>query len=242
VIAAVLFDLDDTLYPQASWLHGAWEAVADAAPDTVDRAAFLAALYLIAGQGSDQGRIIDRALARIDACGTETAPLISAFRHHAPARLEPYPEAVDVVAAVRERVPVGLVSDGDVDVQAAKVRALGFEQAFDVVVLSDAMGREHRKPDSGPFLAAAERLGVVAQSCVMVGDRPDKDVRGARQAGLLGAVRVRTGEYAAEPDEDGCLVTLDTLGEAGRWLLARLDAHGPPAPGARASSTWLRPR
>src|SRR5207302_2084131 len=31
VIEAVLFDLDDTLYPQKQWLDGVWEAVASAA-------------------------------------------------------------------------------------------------------------------------------------------------------------------------------------------------------------------
>jgi len=62
MIDAVLFDLDDTLYPQAAWLEGAWNAVAAAAPAGVDRAELRLALLRIASEGTDRGRIINRAL------------------------------------------------------------------------------------------------------------------------------------------------------------------------------------
>ena len=72
--------------------------------------------------------------------------------------------------------------------------------AFDVVVLSDELGRERRKPDPAPFQMALAALGAPAQDVIHIGDRPDKDVRGAAAAGLR-AIRVRTGEYRALPDE-----------------------------------------
>ena len=92
------------------------------------------------------------------------------------------------------------MTDGDPLIQRSKLRALGFVDVFTVVVLSDELGREHRKPDPRPFAVALDRLAVAPADAVFVGDRPDKDVAGARAAGLA-AVRVRTGEYAARPDE-----------------------------------------
>jgi putative hydrolase of the HAD superfamily len=71
--------------------------------------------------------------------------------------------------------------------------------AFDVVVLSDTLGRECRKPHPAPFRAALDLLEVDVDAAVFVGDRPDKDVMGAVGVGMR-VVRVRTGEYRAQPD------------------------------------------
>jgi putative hydrolase of the HAD superfamily len=199
MIGAVLFDLDDTLYPQAAWLDGAWAAVAARAAELgVHEAAFADALHTIAAQGSDQGRIIDRALAWCGAPDALVTPLVEAFRSYAPDELEPYPGVREGLAKLARRVPLGIVTDGDPLVQQAKLRALGFDTM--VVVFSDELGREHRKPDPAPFERALAALGVNATEAVFVGDRPEKDVAGAIAVGMR-AVRVRTGEYAGRPDE-----------------------------------------
>ncbi len=224
MIEAVLFDLDDTLFPQASWLSGAWRAAAQAAPEHIDPDALEAALVEVAAEGSDRGGIIDRALALVGHAEVEVAPLVRAFRGYRATRLDPYPGAFDAVADLRTRVPVGLVSDGDPDLQRGKLAALGLARAFDAVCWSDTLGRQHRKPDPAPFRAAAEALGVAPGRCVHIGDRPDKDVAGASAARLLGAVRVRTGEYRTQPDGPGCLTSVAGVVEAVAWVTAQLNA------------------
>jgi len=202
VIAAVLFDLDDTLYDQQRWLAPAWSAVAAAATRCgVDGGALERALVAIAAEGSDRGRIIDRALARVGAPhDVPIAPLLAAFRSSVPRRLAPYRGVREALRLVRAEVPIGLVSDGDVAIQRAKLRCLGLDDAFDVVVLSDELGRERRKPHPAPFRVALAALRVPARHAVHVGDRPDKDVQGAVAVGMR-AIRVRTGEYRAMPDD-----------------------------------------
>ncbi len=202
MIAAVLFDLDDTLYDQRDWLAPAWAAVAAAAaPYGVARVALERALTAVAAEGSDRGRIIDRALARAGAPGdVPIAPLLAAFRCSVPSSLSPYDGARAALRSLRTELPIGLVSDGDVTIQRAKLRCLALEDAFDVVVLSDELGRERRKPHPAPFRAALAALGVPAEHAVHIGDRPDKDVRGAAAVGMR-AIRVRTGEYGAVPDD-----------------------------------------
>jgi putative hydrolase of the HAD superfamily len=199
LIRAVLFDLDDTIYPQAEWLRGAWRAVSKAAAALgLDPGALESALVSICAEGSDRGRIIDRALAHTGAPETPLASLIEAFRSHAPRSLTPYPGARAALNRLRREVPVGLVTDGDVGIQHDKLRALGLSEAFDVVVLSDAMGRGLRKPHPAPFQRALAALGACAEEAVYIGDRPDKDVAGAAAAGVR-AIRVFTGEYASVP-------------------------------------------
>jgi putative hydrolase of the HAD superfamily len=199
-IEAVLFDLDDTLFPQAAWLDGAWARVAEvAAADGVPPAQFATALIAVAAEGSDRGRIIDRALSAIGRADVAVGPLVDAFRSHAPTSLPTYPGVPGALASLRARVPIALVTDGDSRVQQAKLVALGLDRAFDVVVFSDELSRDRRKPHPAPFRTALRALGVPAHAAVFVGDRADKDVAGAAAAGMR-AIRVRTGEYRDVPD------------------------------------------
>lgn len=250
-VEAVLCDLDDTLYPQAAWLEGAWRAVAAAAArHGIDEQAFLAALHADAALGSARGGIINRALASVtdydpDQREPKSDPgqpepdrrpepnydrpnpnptlishLVTVFRAHRPTRLEPYPGVREALTRLRMAgVRLAVITDGDVDMQAWKVRALGLSAFFECVVVSDALGgRAARKPHSAPFLAALEGLGVGADRCVVVGDRPEKDVTGASGVDIR-AIRVKTGEYHQVPDAPGTWHTAADFPGAVDWLL-----------------------
>ena len=223
MIRAVLFDLDDTLYPQTAWLEGAWKAVAaGAAAMGAPEAELFDALCAIAAEGSDRGRIIDRALERCGHADVSIAPLLVAFRMHAPAQLEPYPGAREGLAALRTQARVGIVTDGDPHVQRAKVQALQLD--VDVVVCSDDLGRDRRKPHPLPFRHALAKLGVHAGEAVFVGDRPTKDIAGAAAVGMR-TVRVRTGEYASAPDEPAAWRTVATVADAMKMLQDQIAAE-----------------
>jgi putative hydrolase of the HAD superfamily len=229
VIDAVLFDLDDTLYAQREWLDGAWRTVAERAtawgvdPGTLGRA-----LRSVATLGSDRGGIVDTALRLLGRPDVPVAPLVDAFRSYAPARLEPYPGVTEALDALRRAVPLALVSDGYPPGQRAKLTALGLTCFFHAVVLSDELGRAHRKPDPLPFDIALRRLGVDAADAVYIGDRPTKDVVGATTAGLA-AVRVRTGEWVNEPDDPRTWASVPTLVDAATLVSADLRSRVPVA-------------
>jgi putative hydrolase of the HAD superfamily len=125
--------------------------------------------------------------------------LVEAFTGYRAPSLNPFAGVVDAVATLRRRVPVGIVTDGNPQVQRSKISSLGLANAFDVVVVSDDYGREHRKPHSLPFKLAASLLGAERSRVFMVGDHPDKDVAGAAAAGIT-PIRVRTGEYSVRPN------------------------------------------
>ena len=228
MIEAVLFDLDDTLFDQRQWLEGAWLAVsAAAATYPVDTTALHRALREVAAEGSDQGRIIDRALARVGFPGVPVAPLVDAFRSHRPQRLQPYPGVVEALDELARRVHVGLVTDGDPAIQRSKLIALGLDAAFDVTVFSDELGRDRRKPHPAPFRRALDLLGLRPGRVVHVGDRPGKDTAGATAAGMR-AVRVRTGEYRDVPDDPAPWATASDLAAA----VALLEPQLPTSPGS----------
>ncbi len=221
-IEAVIFDLDDTLYAQADWLAGAWDAVARRAAEFgVDEHHFRAALIHVAAQGTDRGRLIDRALDDVGAHGVPVDLLVDTFRHFHVHRLWPYPGAAETLRLLATRVPIGLVTDGDPGVQRDKLRALRLAHMFDAVVFTDELGRERRKPHPAGLVSAARALRVDPSRCVYVGDRPEKDVVAARAARMR-AVRVRTGEYAARPDTPRAWFVARDLPHTARQLLPRL--------------------
>ena len=229
MIDAVLFDLDDTLYPQRQWLDGAWRAVAERAaawdvePGTLDRA-----LHSVAELGSDRGRIIDTALRLVGRPDVPVGSLVKTFRHYAPLHLEPYPGVTDMLDGLGRAVPLGLVSDGYPAGQRAKLAALGLTSYFSTVVLSDELGRGHRKPDPLPFEVALRRLGIDPAHAVYIGDRPAKDVVGATRAGLA-AIRVRTGEWRGEPDDPRARASVATLTDAVALVRSELTPRLPVA-------------
>jgi putative hydrolase of the HAD superfamily len=204
-IVAVTVDVDDTLYPQAAYLAGAWRSVADAAVhagvEPAVASALRSSLAEVAAEGSDRDRIIDRALHR---CGlpVELGPhLVDAFLAHSPTTLVMHAGVAEALSRLRERFPVAIVTDGNPMTQRAKIRALGVETMVDTIVISDELGgRHHRKPSPAALLEALDRFGVRPDGAVHVGARPSRDTAAAIAAGMR-AVRVRTGEYADMPDD-----------------------------------------
>ena len=53
---------------------------------------------------------------------------------------------------------------------------------FDVVVALEDTGR--LKPSRLPFRAALKELKVKPSECLMIGDRPSRDIKGAKQLGM----------------------------------------------------------
>jgi putative hydrolase of the HAD superfamily len=234
-VRAVTVDLDDTLFPQAAFLDGAWRTVAAAGASVgVDRDRLLSELQRTCAEGSDRGRIIDRALDRLGAPSQLAPRLVAAFHAHAPGSLPCYPGAADALSRLRAVVPVACVTDGAPAVQRAKLRALGLVDAFDAVVISDELGRGMRKPHPAPFQRALSALGVAPEFAVHVGDRPDKDVAGANAAGMR-AIRVCTGEYRRALARPGAepMATVPTVVAALELLICSLPAERVSAGGAR---------
>jgi putative hydrolase of the HAD superfamily len=85
-----------------------------------------------------------------------------------------------VVDRVRQRVPVALLSNASSRLVEDLQRA-GLADRFDAVIGSADIGR--CKPDPEAFAAAADRLGVAPERCLMVDDLAE-NVEGARAAGM----------------------------------------------------------
>ncbi len=69
------------------------------------------------------------------------------------------------------------------------LKELGLDMYVEVMVLSTVFGK--RKPDPSIFLHATKAMLVEPERCAYVGDRPDRDVEGSRNAGFAKSILIR---------------------------------------------------
>ena len=130
---AILFDLDDTLYPLERFVMSGFRAVA-AAVDARWRVPQAAALEtLVSAVAVSRGRELQVLAERHGLAAGAVPELVDVIRRHAPdLRL---PElSLSVLGALRRDWRLGLVTNGRPDIQARKVHALGVRRLMDIIV------------------------------------------------------------------------------------------------------------
>jgi putative hydrolase of the HAD superfamily len=215
--ACVLFDLDDTLYPEREFVRSGFDAVAAEIERRFGVGAARARRALeeeLAGHG--RGQTIDRALERLGlAAGPEAvAELVAAYRSHRP-DIALFPDALRALQRLgAARARLGLVTDGDPTAQRSKARALGLAHWMGAMCFTWDAGPEYGKPHPRGFECALAALGASPEEAVYVGDNPTKDFSGARRLGLW-TVRLRRGPFGATRAEHGhdADLAIDTLDE-----------------------------
>ncbi|TKB75825.1 MAG: HAD family hydrolase [Nitrospira sp.] len=196
---AIVFDLDDVLFPERSFVLSGFRAAAQWGEEhlRLPSEESFAELTELFDQGVC-GKVFDRWLLKHGRHSKEhIVELIAVYRNHEPA-LSPYPEVPPLLEELRKQYRIGLMGDGYLDVQRRKLEALGLAPYFDTVLFSDSLGRAAWKPSTIPYQIIVDKLGVSAQETVYVGDNPMKDFVGARELGLY-TIRIRRpgGQYSA---------------------------------------------
>ncbi|HUB84031.1 MAG TPA: HAD family hydrolase [Bryobacteraceae bacterium] len=134
-------------------------------------------------------------------------------------QVRPLPGARELLAVLAsEKVPHAIATSGRLDTARLSLEMLGADPALPVITRDQV---RYAKPDPDLFLAAAERLGVPIERCVVVGDSI-WDLLAAQRARALGVGVLsggygqeeleRAGAYRVYEDPRGLLDHLDELG------------------------------
>ncbi|MFD3554048.1 HAD family hydrolase [Streptomyces goshikiensis] len=126
-----------------------------------------------------------------------------------------FPDVVPVLDALAAGYRHGVLSNSSAANQEPKLRALGLRERFEVLVCAAELGVS--KPEARAFLAACEALGLPPHEVAYVGDQPEIDARGARDAGLTAFWLDRAGGTGPAPSGVHRIAGLARLPE----LLAR---------------------
>ena len=92
------------------------------------------------------------------------------------------PHAREVVAALAERYPLTVITNGFIELQYKKIDANGMRPYFKHIVLSEEVGVQ--KPDPRIYECALQLNGINRTEAVMVGDNYSSDIQGAINAGI----------------------------------------------------------
>ncbi|MCX6049330.1 MAG: HAD family hydrolase [Chloroflexi bacterium] len=229
---AIIFDLDDTLYPEHDYVLSGFQAAAHWAEaqfgiNSVIGFDYLQTLF----RSGVRGDTFNQWLMHFGLLSHHNTPdnaqrlvaqLVEAYRIHEPT-LCPFPEVTLYLPKLHQQYRLGLVSDGYLEVQQRKLAALGIAHYLGAVVFSDQWGRTAWKPSTTPFKAVLEQLNVTASEALYIADNPLKDFYGPRQLGMATIwLKHSSGDYTKQepPSPDYAPdIILNTWAEFKRFLM-----------------------
>jgi putative hydrolase of the HAD superfamily len=208
MIRALVFDLDDTLFPERDFVQSGFAAVDAWLRKDKAIGGFMekASAEFIRGA---RGDIFNRALRSLGVADDAqlVRQMVEVYRDHEPL-ISLYADAHWALEHFASTTQLGLLTDGYLKVQQRKVAALKISDRFAAIVYSDTLGRQGWKPSPLPFQQITKELGCAPSECVYVGDNPAKDFVTAKRLNWF-TIRVR------RPGGEHSTVKLDQEHEAG---------------------------
>ncbi|MGB9689558.1 HAD family hydrolase [Thermogutta sp.] len=201
MIEAIIFDLDDTLYSEITYIRSAFATVAEFLADRgMGSSHQILSLLEHIHWEIDRDRVFQHAARRLNFDPAWIPELVRMVRSHVP-KIEIPPETCDVLVQLCRHFRLAIVTDGHREVQRRKIAALGLDSMMDVIVCTDDLGRPFWKPDPLPFLTACRTLKTNPSRAVFVGDHPRRDIWGAARLGMKTVRIVRhDGYFRHHPD------------------------------------------
>ena len=185
-ITGVIFDLDDTLYSEKDYVKSGYRAVARflEATDTGDGITCDILFnrlwdHFVAGK-----KPIDELLSEIGKPELKQ-DCLEIYRDHMP-DIQLYEGVHALIEELKDRgIKVGIITDGRVNGQKNKIKALGLDDMVDDIIITDELGGEQfRKPNDIAFRIMQCRWRLPVETLAYVGDNMAKDFQAPRQLGM----------------------------------------------------------
>lgn len=202
--SVIVFDLDDTLYPEAAYARSGFEEVGAWLVRKQGVRQFAENAWEVFTSGQRE-HVLERALLQLGvAVDTETLQTMERlYNEHLP-RIALHEDAKWALEQFRPTHRLALIADGPLLAARQKVHALGIERAFQALVYSDLYGKDHWKPSPTPYIRVLELVDCRQRDCIFIGDNPATDFATARKLGWY-TVQVRRADalsYDVLPDAE----------------------------------------
>lgn len=187
----LVFDLDDTLYPEEEFVLSGFKAVDIWLREQKEIKGF----YDIAKrnyQDDNNGKIFNKTLAQLNYPASDDFihTLVTVYRDHLP-KISLFKDARAIIEHYKSKYKLAIITDGYYKAQVNKVKALNIVNDFDYICYSDKFGRDAWKPSKIPFGKVKNYFEVTDKECIYVADNVDKDFITPNRLGWL-TIRVQT--------------------------------------------------
>jgi putative hydrolase of the HAD superfamily len=102
------------------------------------------------------------------------------FIHKTSSKPHVLPYAFEILEYLKPKYGLHIITNGFNESQSRKLNASGLTPYFDLVITSETTG--HKKPDPKIFQYALDKIDAHHYEVVMIGDNPDSDILGAKNA------------------------------------------------------------
>lgn len=183
----VIFDLDDTLYPERGYVRSGFEAVGKWMAENMESAHEIADRLFAFFEAHEPA--IDRLTEEMFSNSSERervkAGALKVYREHKPV-ISLYDGASELIERLKEKgIKVGIITDGRPEGQRAKLEALGLTYAVDDFIITDELGGpQFHKPCDIAFRILQRKWGIPFEQMVYVGDNLTKDFLAPSQLGM----------------------------------------------------------
>jgi len=207
MIKSVIFDLDNTLIDFLRMKKLSCDAAVSAmvgAGLDADKEKAINELFELYGQFGMEDKIVfqrllEKLTGKIDY--EVLASGIVAYRRVRAGFLEPYPNVGKVLYELKKRgISLAIVSDAPRLKAWIRLVSMKINHYFDLVVTFD--DTKEFKPSNKPFMVVFDKLGLSPNECLMVGDWPERDIKGAKALGMQTCFAKYGNPEASAPDAD----------------------------------------
>ncbi len=184
----LIFDLDDTLYPEQTYIFQGFLAVAKFLEPGAPVDLYL---QLIRLHREGSGRVFDE-LDRRRPGGIPIPEIVKLYRD-TPRELRLWPGVEDACRSLKKHHRLVLITNGDSETQWKKVKQLGLESYFDLVLVPDDFGRQYWKPSVKLMNRVYDTFSKEKSQYIYIGNSAD-DYAFAREAGIPFILVRRSGQ------------------------------------------------
>jgi putative hydrolase of the HAD superfamily len=196
MIKFVCFDLDNTLYDQKLYFIESFNIIAKYLNESysISYVAIIDKLWsLLNSKGSMYPRLFDDLLNLFGLYDKKIIKDLVQLFHQAPVTsLMLYEDARNVLPLLAQKYMLGLITNGDQQMQKRKVAALGLEELLNIKIYTAEIG--FPKPAPEGYNLALKMAEIGPEKSLYVGDNPYIDFEGANNIGFY-TVRLLRGEF-----------------------------------------------
>ena len=195
MLKLLAFDLDDTLYPEISYVHGGFKVISDYMQKKYNSNAKEFYKKLISIKNLEpSAKVLDIALGTYQLKDRKLEEKLIELYRAQTLKLKLFPGVRSMLNQFKKKYTLALITEGKEIVQKRKLNHLKIAGFFDTILYTLDLGDDFKKPSELPFRQLLNSHKIKPQEALYIGNDPNKDFIGAKKVGIR-TVRINQGFY-----------------------------------------------